>query len=527
MSPALRQSLPPIAVATVAATAVIFLWQGLRYDHETKVAQVTEAASYATRSALARQLIEQFGAFRDLADFWAANEGGQTGQATAANAIPLTLFEGVDVLTWDEQGPHFVSEDADLEVENLSDARQWSSLGKLFPVQRPTRPTIIGPEIDSDGHAIYSFLVPARREATLIGVIDANDALETFLLDEAPGYDIHVRCCDGLTLYRRSTETFDPPDRWIVDGWISPEPGLLWNVEHRPTPDLATGLTPWATDAVLIVGLAMAFALGAFVHQSQRADNRARAASEAEQHVTTLNRNLEHEVERRTQDLNEVLADLNTINLSVSHDLRSPLNAISLLSHQLRLQRDRSPEDQALLERIEANVKRSGAIMDRLFGFSRATSFEYTIEPVDMQALADQVAEELGSDHPSAEISIGMLPPTEADGTMVHSLLTNLVANALKYACDQPSIRIEIGHEFRDGESVYFVRDNGPGFEPALTGQLFKPLKRPSEGGKKGGLGLGLTIAARIAKRHGGRIWAESKPGEGATVKFTLAPRAR
>lgn len=531
MRSALRQSLAPLAVTAVAATAVVFLWQGLRYDHETKVAQVAAAASYAARSELARKLIEQFSAFRDLARLWAASEREPRGQRAMASAIPLTLFEGIDVIDWNGQStPRFLTNGSGIRIDDVSSARRWAALEGLFPTEPPTRAAIVGPQLDADGHAIFSFVVPVRQaggEAALLGIIDANDALDAFLLDEDPGYAIHVTCCDGVELYSRAAAPPDVPESWIVAGLIQPEPGLLWRVEHRPTSELAADLTPWAMNAVLAVGLAMAFALGAFVYQSRRADERASAARQAEQRVSTLNRDLEHQVALRTQDLNEVLADLSTINLSVSHDLRSPLNAISLLTHQLQLEEHRSDEDRELLGRISTNVKRTASIMDRLFGFSRATSFEYTIETIDMQALAEQVVAEQSAERPTARISVGKLPPAEADSAMVHSLLTNLIGNALKYAGDSADAKVDIGHERVDGEAAYFVRDNGPGFEPALAEELFKPMKRHGQPRKRtDGLGLGLTIAARIAKRHGGRIWAQSQPGAGATFYFTLAPSA-
>lgn len=527
-----RQSLAPLAVTLVAAAAVIGLWQGLRIDHRTKVAQVTEAVSYATRSELARQVIEQFRAFRDLARLWSESRARPTGQRTPPSAVPPTLFEGIDIAAWTADGrPRYLTEGSSLALENRPSPEDRTGLGELFPTEPPVEPAILGPAFDADGHTMFSFVVPVRLndvETMLIGVIDANDALDTLLLDEDPGYDIRVTCCDGLALHERNAEPPEGPEDWIVGGWIEPEPGLLWHVEHRPTPELAADLTPWAMNAVLVVGLAMAFALGAFVYQSRRADDRALAARAAEQRVTELNRNLEHEVERRTEDLNEVLSDLNTINLSVSHDLRSPLNAISLITDQLKLKSKPESKHRELLERISANVRRTASIMDRLFGFSRATSFEYTIARIDMRAMAEQVAEELAADDGDAKISVGALPPAEADPTMVQSLLTNLVGNALKHAGGRTDAEIEIGHEQRGGESIYFVRDNGPGFDPGLADELFKPMKRFGEAKKKSdGLGLGLTIVARIARRHGGRVWAAAEPGVGATFFFTLAPRSR
>jgi signal transduction histidine kinase len=516
----------PLAVSAVAATAVVLLWLGLRADHESKVAQVTEAASYATRSELAQQLIQQFRAFRELADFWSSN---QRGQGVVDSAIPLVLFEGVDLIAWNEQGgARFLTDGSELAFDREPSDAEWAPLQQLLPAERPTRTTISGPVIDADGHAIFSLIMPvsgANQQASLVGLIDAHDALSGFLADEAPGYDIRVTCCEGVELYNRGTPEARMPETWTRSGWIEPEPGMLWNVSHRPSPGLAADLTPWATNAVLFVGLAMSFLLGALVYQTKLAKNRAAAASAAEHSVRMLNRNLEDQVALRTKDLHEVLADLNTINLSVSHDLRSPLNAISLLSHRLRLQEGQPEGSKERFDRIAANVKQMANILDRLFGFSRASSFEYSIQDVDMRAIAKQVVhDQSAGDERGPQVEIGDLPHADADETMVHILLTNLVSNALKYSNGS---RIQIGHRSQDGQSVYFVRDFGPGFDSALSEDLFKPLRRFSGNNKSEGLGLGLTIAARIAQRHGGRIWAEGKIGKGATFFFTLAEAQR
>jgi len=515
----------PLTITAISAMAVVLLWQSLRADQESKVAQVTEAASYATRSELARQLILQFRALRELADFWADS---RRGQQALDSTVPLRLFEGVDLIVWDETGgSRFLNSGSEFAFDREASEGELARLTNLLPENPPTQSRVAGPVFDDEGHAIFTFAMPVYRTgqlATLVGLIDARDALETFLLDEAPGYDIRVRCCGNIELYRRGGSTADFPETWIRSGWIEPEPGMRWNVEHRPSTDLVADLTTWAANAVLLVGLAMSLALGALVYQSRRATDRAAAATEAEHSVRLLNRSLEDQVALRTQDLNEVLADLNTINLSVSHDLRSPLNAISMLAHRLRLQEEQSADSAERFERISANIKRMGDILDRLFGFSRASSFEYSIGDVDMRALSERVAEEqIKSSNLQTQIDIGDLPHADADETMIHILLSNLVENALKHA---KGSRIEIGHEERDGRSVYYVRDSGPGFDASLEEEVFKPMKRLTEG-KGAGLGLGLTIAARIAKRHGGRIWVESETGKGATFYFTLGEEHR
>jgi signal transduction histidine kinase len=385
---------------------------------------------------------------------------------------------------------------------------------------------MIGPERDADDHSIYALYIPARREGregALIALIDAHEQLEALLLDEALGYQLRVSCCRDKELYRRGTADARVPDAWVREGWIEPSPATLWRVQHQPTAALAADFRTWAVDATLIVGLAMALLIGAVVYEGKKARMRAVAASEAERRVRALNRELETRVEMRTRDLNEVLADLNTINLSVSHDLRSPLNAANLLTYGLRQQNAHDEKTAACLDKITANIKRMAGIMDRLLGFSRVSSFEYRIEQVDMRGLAGQVVHEQASEPGSqAQITIGDLPPADADRTMIHILFTNLLGNALNHAKNGGVQKIEIGFEERDREGVYFVADNGPGFDEGKADELFKPAHRLRESSEKGGLGLGLAISARIVERHGGRIWAESGANEGARFLFTL-----
>ena len=222
--------------------------------------------------------------------------------------------------------------------------------------------------------------------------------------------------------------------------------------------------------------------------------------------------------------LSDVLRDLNTINLAVSHDLRSPLNAISLVAGQLQA----SNHDEAAgqrLARIAANVTRMTAILDRLLGYARTAAFESERENVDMRALAEQVVREQSLD--TRTVTIGALPPAVVDRVIVHILLSNLVANAVQHGRGR-ALHIEIGCRGTAGEvPAYFVRDNGPGLDATVAAQLFKPLPDRQRASGNAGLGLGLAIAARAVDRHGGRIWVESEPERGTTFLFTLKPEPR
>jgi len=517
----------PAAIAIVAAAAVILLWQALRSDHERRVANVAEATSYATRSELARRLIEQFESLQALAEFWASS-GDDTDRASGSAPLEVIRFEGVEAVAWSgDDGTRFLANRMHPVSGHVPSVEEWAPFEALVAAARAAADaTTLGPFIDADGHATFRHYLPIRRtgrHGVLVAVIDAHALLATLLVDEALGYAIRVACCDDIELYRRGAAEEQLPGAWTRDGWIAPVAGLRWNVTHRPTPELTADLTTSAVDSVLVVGLALALLLGGLVFETRRANERATAANAAELRIRKFNRELEERVVARTQKLDDVLRDLNTINLSVSHDLRSPLNAISLVVGLLQ-EANRDEVAGRRLDKIEASVKRMTGMMDRLLGYSRASSFASEREDVDMRALAEQVVREQSLD--AATVSIGRLPAARVDRVITHILLSNLVANAARHGRGGRVLRVEIGSIESDSGSAYFVRDNGPGLDPELAARLFKPLpERPRS--PSSGLGLGLAIAARAVDRHGGRIWVESTPGHGATFFFTLraAPR--
>jgi signal transduction histidine kinase len=512
----------PAAISIVAAGAVLSLWQELRRDHEARIANVVEATSYATRSELARRLGVQFQSLNALADFWISAP-----DASAPSDPPLDVirFDGIEEIAWSaNDGSRFLATHGNPVPEYAPSDQEWAPYrawaAEALAAQAPA---LRGP-IEEDGHEVFRYYLPMARgprRGVLVAVIDAHDLLKALLVDEAPGYAIHVSCCAGKELYRRGDAAVRVPAGWQHDGWIAPVPGLRWNVAHRLTPELAGALATSAVDSVLIVGLALAVLLGGLIFETRRANERAAAANAAEQGVRKLHRELEERVVARTQKLHEVLRDLNTINLSVSHDLRSPLNAISLTVGQLQAA-NRDQVAGARLDKVAANVDRLATMMNRLLGYARASAFESDLEDVDMRALAEQAAREQSIDERS--LSIGPLPPVRADKVITHILLSNLIANAAKHGRGG-GLKIEIGcrDDAADG-TTYFVRDNGPGLDPELAARLFRPLPDREPASSDRGLGLGLAIAARAVERHGGRIWVESAPGQGATFLFTLRP---
>ncbi|HZD51849.1 MAG TPA: ATP-binding protein, partial [Woeseiaceae bacterium] len=213
----------------------------------------------------------------------------------------------------------------------------------------------------------------------------------------------------------------------------------------------------------------------------------------------------------------------------VAHDLRSPLNAISVNAQLLEQQHSRALGDAGMtaLRRMSAAVRRMTEILDRLLGLSIVSHATFRREHVDLTELMRDIFEELAASEPPPPVvfTVGELPDANADPTLVRTLATNLLSNALKYTRSREERRIDVGCENRDGAPVYFVRDNGIGFDNRSAERLFHAFERLGrDGGSEEGIGLGLNIAVRVVRRHNGRIWAESRPGQGAAFYFTLGP---
>ncbi len=178
-------------------------------------------------------------------------------------------------------------------------------------------------------------------------------------------------------------------------------------------------------------------------------------------------------------------------------------------------------EGRRLLSVVRQSSARMGRLIDDLLQFSRLGRQEPAKQPVDMAGLAREVAAELGSAS-SAAIEIGELPRATADRALMRQVWANLVGNALKYSGKRADPRIEVGGREEGAESLYWVRDNGVGFDMRYADKLFGVFQRMHSQDEFEGTGVGLATVQRIIRRHGGRIWAESKLGQGTTFYFSL-----
>ncbi len=247
-----------------------------------------------------------------------------------------------------------------------------------------------------------------------------------------------------------------------------------------------------------------------------------------EEAVRALNEQLEQRVAQRTADLEAANREMESFAYTVSHDLRAPLRAIEAWSRLLEEDcgGPLGVEGREYLARIRAGTGRMTGLIEGILALSRLSRAELRREAIDLTAMAAAICDDLRAREPGRDVDISVEHGLQADGdpVLVHALLENLLGNAWKFTARRGKARIEMGGEQERGETVFFVRDDGAGFDEAHASRLFTPFQRLHGEEEFPGLGVGLASVQRIVRLHGGRVWAEGVPGRGATFRFTLAP---
>ncbi len=235
---------------------------------------------------------------------------------------------------------------------------------------------------------------------------------------------------------------------------------------------------------------------------------------------------LEQRVNERTAQLTEANKELEAFSYSVAHDLRGPLQNITNIAFMLQSSdvATQSGEDRALIEKLLAGTEGMAALIDDLLNLSRAKSTPLQRQAIDLSGMAKTILDRLeaGDRGRQARCTVARGARAIADEGLMHIVLENLLSNAWKYTAKTEAAEIEFGFSENGIGTVYFVRDNGAGFNPRYSDRLFRPFQRLHSQGEFPGTGIGLATAQRIVARHGGKIWAEGQVDEGAAFYFTL-----
>jgi signal transduction histidine kinase len=293
------------------------------------------------------------------------------------------------------------------------------------------------------------------------------------------------------------------PDFWL-DGWIRAFTAVV---------SLATAVLLWR-----LIPLALALPSP---DSLRRANEELRAEIDRRQQY-------EAQLQAMNERMRLQIDELEAMSYAIAHDVRGPLRHIDgfarVLGDRLGVA-DTEPASLSYLQRIRASVRHLSDIVEGLLAFSRASRAEMHLERCDTRALIDDVLEELAPelDGREIDISIGELPRIRADRTLMFQVFYNLIANAVKYTrgCNPARIRIEC-ERGSDGQYTFHVRDNGAGFDMKYAAKLFGVFQRLHHASEFEGTGIGLANVKRIVDRHGGRVWAEASPGQGASFHFTL-----
>jgi len=222
----------------------------------------------------------------------------------------------------------------------------------------------------------------------------------------------------------------------------------------------------------------------------------------------------------RNAELARRNAELEARLRSLCRDLRVPVEGI--LDVSAGLSERLLPGARAELAKVEEAAKRITETMEAMLRLTRISQTEISRRPVNLSDLAERVTEELRAREPSRSVTVEIQPSLDASGDawMLRVLLEGLLSNAWRFTAERPSATVRVGCENRAGENVFFVRDDGAGFDRADAGRLFRPFERLHPA--LSGTGLGLVTVQGVVERHGGRVWADSQPGQGATFYFTL-----
>jgi len=354
-------------------------------------------------------------------------------------------------------------------------------------------------------------------EINLLPPVELQEQMNRTVRREAGDFVFCHRRADGSI---RDVEVFSGPialeGRTLILSFVR-------DITERKVAEEQARAAQAETALLLAEGRISRLALLSVVEDQRRAQE---ALRQSEESLRQLNLELEQRVQERTAELEAANGELEAFNYSVSHDLRAPLRAIDGFARILQedFAAQLGDEGRRVLGIIVKEEQRMEALVSDLLWLSRLGRQELIRHAVDMRELVMLVAEPLlaQAGDRKVRLEVGDLPTAWADASLIRQVLTNLLDNAFKFTHQRPVAEITVGGSRQKGEMVYFVADNGVGFDMSRVDRLFGVFQRLHSDEVFKGTGVGLALVKRIVLRHGGRVWAESRVGEGAKFHFTL-----
>jgi len=535
--PSRRDGAWSVATGAVVALASVGAWYSLEVIREEQNLKTTSQFARSIAGEIEWMLRDQIRASRRLARFW-LRFGRQRWDEWEFDTRLYLENNGLDSAAWLD--PKFTDPLWEVGLETPMQLAREDDRARLLEAQETTvregTERIVGPFRLQDGDHGYFMTVPVGNSAALVAGKRLGPMFTSVLASHAEQCAMRVQY-SNLVLFSvdrpecRSDIKGEAPIRVFDDqvGTLIIEPST--DVVDAGNPLSIVVLTGGLLTAVLLGGVMWTRGVtragaAALLGVNRRLEQSMSDARATEARVRELNLELESRVRARTAALNDAIEDLETFNYSVSHDLRSPLGAIINVTAIIEEDHGARVDAEARhhLKLIQNSAMAAITMMDSLLAFSRAGRSDLEARLLDVRGLVSSVWDELTSQDAGGKtvLKVSDLPRIVADPSLLRLVFSNLMSNALKFSKTRPEVIVEVGSRLENGQVVYWVRDNGVGFRKEASERIFKVFTRLHSTSLYPGTGAGLAIVDRIITRHGGRVWCEGAPDEGATFYFSL-----
>lgn len=531
-----RHLVTAMIVAGVGGTLTMFTWMWSMEERRLRQLDRLGSTADETISAIQYRLDSEVNASRDLATFWQLH--GSPPDEVMWHSMARRTIEtspGIQWIAWvpDDSAPvRFTARDpATAESEVLRGIRMRRA-GSSTEIQERWSDAYhldVFVPVGSAGHGVGTLASSIRVDSLwLRNLAPAARSLPIRLTsDEGRQLVLPQAAGASVSAWRNVRRAFTSPAGHVVRVDLAPWPGSgRRSAGPWPMYFLMTGLVLSAGIGVMVFQFLRARDYSAaLAHDNRNLDARLAELARRDGELKNANEALDRRIRELTAELSEAREEVESFSHSVAHDLRSPLG--SILNHSAVLEADRSPvlgeEQRRRVARIGEAAQRAAYLLNGLLEFGSSRARPGPPQVLDMKEIAERACAEAVADEferGNVRFEIDRLPPAYGDPIQVNRILANLLGNALKFSRGRTR-EIRIGGASGPTESTYWVKDNGPGFEPSSAAEIFKPFRRLGVV-KVEGAGLGLAIVERTVRGQGGRAWADSDGRSGAGFYFTL-----